>query len=149
MESSSQPDPRRLADAAALLEQHLGTVVAAEPWIQHVEFDPSIPRWYVRFGCEGRDAATIYFDLRQRSLHYEVYFLPDPPKRRDEVHALLLRAAMTTYAIHPAIGTDGDVYIVGRTLLEHLDAEELDRIIGAIYEFTERWFPIVVAMAFR
>jgi hypothetical protein len=33
----------------------------------------------VRFGCDGRDAATIYFDLHQRTLRYEVYFLPDPP----------------------------------------------------------------------
>jgi hypothetical protein len=144
-----RPDPELHAAVTALLHEHLGTVVAAEEWVQHVEHDPSIPRWYVRFGCDGRDAATIYFDLHQRSLHYEVYFLPDPPKRRDEIHALLLRAGLSTYAVHPAIGVDGDVYLVGRTLLEHLDADELDRIIGAIYEFTERWFPTIVAMAFR
>ena len=48
--------------------------------MQHVEFDPELDRWYLRFTCDGRDATTIYFDLRPRSLRYEVYFLPDPLK---------------------------------------------------------------------
>ena len=53
-----------------LIAQHLEEEVAPEPWVQTVEYDPEIPRWYVRFGCEGRDAATIYFDLHQRTLRY-------------------------------------------------------------------------------
>src|SRR5262249_34993966 len=68
----------QVARAHDLLARHLEGPVAAEPWVQHVEYDPEIPRWYVRFGCDGRDATTIYFDLHQRTLRYEVYFLPDP-----------------------------------------------------------------------
>jgi len=63
----------------AMIAAHLEGPVAREPWVQTVEYDPAIPRWYVRFGCDGRDAATIYFDLHQRTLRYEVYFIPDPP----------------------------------------------------------------------
>ena len=78
-------------EAAALVREHLTGPVAAEEWVQHVEFDPELDRWYLRFTCDGRDATTIYFDLRPRSLRYEVYFMPDPPKNHLELYRWLLR----------------------------------------------------------
>lgn len=140
----------RRAAAHALLARHLEGPVAAEPWVQHVEHDPAIPRWYVRYGCEGRDAATIYFDLHQRSLHYEVYFLPEPPPATQrECYRFLLAANHTLYNARFSIGPDGDCYLAGRVALEHLDEDELDRVIGVCYEATERWFPPLVRLAFR
>ncbi|MFM8303443.1 MAG: YbjN domain-containing protein [Actinomycetota bacterium] len=140
-------DERRAA-AHALLARQLEGPVAAAPWVQHVEYEPAVPRWYVRFGCEGRDAATIYFDLHQRSLHYEVYFLPDPPANRLECYRFLLGANHTLYGARFSIGPDGDLYLSGRVALEHLDEQELDRVIGVLYEATERWFPPLVRMAY-
>jgi hypothetical protein len=148
------PDDRRarpeLRDAAhRLLDAHLTGPVASEAYVQAVEHDPEIPRWYVRFGCDGRDAATIYFDLHQRSLHYELYFLPDPPRRHLELYRFLLQKNHTAYGAAFSIGPDGDVYLTGRCLLEHLDVEQLDRIIGVLYELTEQWFQTAVTIAFR
>jgi hypothetical protein len=34
-------------------------------------------------------------------------------------------------------------------LLEHLDVDELDRIIGVLYELVERWFQVAISVAFR
>jgi hypothetical protein len=141
-------DPAFLAEKHALIAEHLEGPVAQEAWVQAVEHDPSIPRWYVRFGCEGRDAATIYFDLHQRTLRYELYFLPTPPAHLEQLYAFLLRRNHSTYAAHFSIGPDGDVYLVGRVLLEHLDTAELDRVIGVLYELTEAWFQPVVRVAY-
>jgi hypothetical protein len=139
----------RFASARDLLARHLEGPVAAQPWVHHVEHDPAIGRWYVRVGCEGRDAATIYLDLRQRSLHYEVYFLPAPPEpARPECYRLLLVANHALYGARFSIGPDGDLYLAGRVALEHLDERELDRILGVLYEATERWFPPLVRLAF-
>jgi hypothetical protein len=142
-------DPTFLAGKHALIAAHLEGSVAEEPWVQAVEFDPSIPRWYVRFGCDGRDAATIYFDIHQRTLRYEVYFLPDPPAHHEELYRYLLQKNHASYAAHFSIGPDGDVYLVGRTLLEHLDVDELDRIIGSLYELVENWFQPALRLTFR
>ena len=137
-------------DAAyALVDAHLFGPVRGEGAIQHVEYDPELRRWYVRFGCDGRDAATIYFDLHQRTLRYEVYFLPDPPAHREALYRFMLARNHTTYGAHFSIGPDGDCYLVGRVLLEHLDVDELDRIIGVLYELVERWFQVAVGIAFR
>ena len=104
----------------------------------------------MRFGCDGRDATTIYFDLHQRTLRYEVYFLPDPP---DEPPRRSTRSCCARnhdlYGARFSLGPDGDLYLTGRVALEHLTEVELDRIIGVLYELTERWFQPVVRIAFR
>lgn len=141
-------------EARAFLGRHLEGPVLAQEWVQHVEHDPEIDRWYVRFGCEGRDAATIYFDVRQRSLYYELYFMPMPPPDDDgrlntDLLEYLLRRNRTLFLVHFAIGSDGDLYLVGRTPLEDLDEVRLDRILGEIYEATESWFQPSIAIGFR
>jgi len=139
-----------IADAAtALLHRHLFENVAGESWVQAVEHDASIPRWYVRFTCEGRDAATIYFEVHQRTLHYEVFFLPDVPAGHEDLYRYLLRRNHSMHAagIRFSIGPGDDVYLIGRTPLEHLDEVALDGIIGALYEAVETWFSHVLAIA--
>ena len=138
-------------DAAhALIDAHLWGPVRQQPSVQHVEYDPELRRWYVRFGCDGRDAATIYFDLHQRTLRYEIYFLPSPERedRRAELNEWLLRRNHDLYAARFSLGRDGDVYLTGRVALEHLTEQELDRIIGVLFELTERWFQPAVAIAY-
>ncbi|MBM3673459.1 MAG: type III secretion system chaperone [Actinobacteria bacterium] len=145
------PDAADLEAARALIGAHFTGPVRAQPAIQHVEYDPELSRWYVRFGCDGRDAATIYFDLHQRTLRYELYFLPAPddPERRAELDAWLLRRNHDLYGARFSTGPDGDVYLTGRLALEHLSEAELDRVIGVLFELTERWFQAAVRIAFR
>jgi len=152
---TAEADAGRPLDAAALqakhdlIAAHLEHDVARQPFVQTVEYDPEIPRWYVRFGCDGRDAATIYLDVHQRTLRYEVYFMPDPPAHHEELYRFLLQRNHTTYGAHFSIGPDGDIYLVGRVLLEHLDVAEIDRIIGVCYELVERWFQPAIRLGFR
>ena len=140
-----------MAAAHALVDDYLFGPIAAEPLIQHVEYEAELRRWYVRFGCDGRDATTIYFDLHQRTLRYEVYFLPAPEDeaRLPALHAWLLRRNHDLYGARFSLGPDGDIYLTGRVALEHLSTEELDRIIGVLFDLTERWFQAVVSLAYR
>ena len=148
---SLTPDEADLRAAHELVDAHLFGPIAAEDAIQHVEYEPELRRWYVRFGCDGRDAATIYFDLHQRTLRYEVYFLPAPPDpaRASALHEWLLRRNHDLYGARFSLGRDGDVYLTGRVALEHLTTQELDRIVGVLYELTERWFQAAVTIAYR
>ena len=134
--------------AHELVAAHLEGVVAREPFIQTVEFDPALRRWYVRFGCDARDATTIYFDLHQRTLRYEVYFLPHPPTNDVELYRFLLERNHSMYGARFSLGPDGDVYLTGRVALEHLTTNELDRIIGVLYELVDQWFQPVVRIAY-
>jgi hypothetical protein len=135
-------------EAHALIERHLWGPVRDQPAIQHVEYDAELRRWYVRFGCDGRDAATIYFDLHERTLRYELYFLPDPPGENLDLYRWLLRRNHTMYGARFSLGPDGDVYLIGRLALEHLTEQELDRIIGVLYELVEMWFQPAITLAY-
>jgi hypothetical protein len=148
---SLTPVEAELDAAHALIDAHLWGPVREQPAVQHVEYDPELRRWYVRFGCDGRDAATIYFDLHQRTLRYEIYFIPSPEDaaRRAELNEFLLQRNHDMYAARFSLGRDGDVYLSGRVALEHLTEQELDRIIGVLFELTERWFQPAVTIAFR
>ena len=146
---SLTPDAAALATAHELVDAHLFGPVRDEEAIQHVEYDPELRRWYVRFGCETRDATTIYFDLHQRTLRFEAYFLPDPPTHHVDLYRFLLHANHAAYAARFSIGPDGDVYLTGRVLLEHLTVDELDRVIGVIYDLVERFFPTALSLTFR
>jgi hypothetical protein len=147
-ETESELGARERA-AHSLIDAHLQGTVAEQPYTQAVEYDPELTRWYVRFGCDGRDATTIYFDLHQRTLRYEVYFVPDPPGNHLELYRFLLQRNHNLYGARFSIGPDGDVYLTGRVALEHLDDAELDRVIGVLYELVETWFQPVLRLAFR
>ncbi len=131
-----------------MIGAYLEGPVAAEEYIQTVEYDPELRRWYVRFGCIGRDAATIYFDLHQRTLRYELYFMPSPPANHLELYEWLLKRNHTMYGARFSLGPDGDIYLTGRTALEHVTTEELDRVIGVLYELTEQWFQPAIRLGF-
>lgn len=145
---------RSTEEAAAFLHRHLEGPVAEAEWVQHVEHDPELERWYVRFGCEGRDAATIYFDLRQRSLYYELFFMPMPGPGEDgrpdsALLEWLLRRNRSLFTVHFAVGTGGDVFLVGRTPIGDIDEGRLDHVLGEIYEATETWFQPAISLGFR
>ena len=133
-----QLEPISVDQAHELVATHLEGPVAAESYIQVVEYDPELRRWYVRFTCEGRDATTIYFDLHQRTLRYEVYFLPLPPEHHLELYEFLLRRNHTMYGARFSIGPDGDIYLIGRLALEHLSVGELEARIAALHQEIER-----------
>jgi hypothetical protein len=41
------------------------------------------------------------------------------------------------------------VYLTGRVLYDHLDEEELDRLIGVCYETVETWFQTAITLGFK
>jgi hypothetical protein len=137
-----------MEEAEAFLAEQITGPVATQPFVQYVEHDPELRRWYVRFTCDGRDATTIYFDIHQRTLRYEVYFMPDPLQHHLELYRWLLRRNHTILGARFSIGPDDDIYLVGRVPLEHLDADELDRVIGVLYELVETWFQPAIRLGF-
>jgi hypothetical protein len=101
----------------------------------------------VRFTREGGRCDHL-LDSPDDAVRYEVYFLPIPPEHHLELYEFLLRRNHSMYGARFSLGPDGDVYLVGRLALEHLSVAELDRIIGVLYELTERWFQPVVQLAY-
>lgn len=96
-------------------------------------------RWAVRMRQETRDATTVWFTVRERSLEYEAYVLP-----ADEATAELFRQAlqrsMRGWRCFFALDEEGGLVLRGRMAEAHVTDLELDHALGEIYETIEVGF---------
>ena len=131
-----------LIDRWAASERETNEVVAA------VDYDAAERRWYVRLRGEEKAFTTVWLTLRQRTLHYETYFMPAPEENVEALYEYLLRANNRLFGMRFAIGLEDAVYLVGQMPLSAVDEEELDRIVGSTYAYAEQYFPPAMTIGY-
>ena len=129
---------------AAWAEEELRT----NPLLVNVEWIPDDRRWLVRLRGEDKAIITVWLTLRERTLHYETYFMPAPEEDIARCWEYLLRLNARLYAMRFAIGAEDAVYLVGQLPLKAIDVEALDHIIGSAYAYTEQYFRAALAIGF-
>ena len=120
-------------------------LVAAEK--QEVTDRTASHRWYLRFKGEEKDFITVWFTLRQRTLHHETQFMPAPEEHKDEVYAYLLRCNTNLYGMWFSLGPEDAVYLVGKVPAGQIDEDELDRIAGSSVIYVDDHFPTAMTLA--
>jgi hypothetical protein len=145
------PEEEEMAAAVARIdawaERELasgGFLVAAER--QEVTDRTASHRWYLRFKGDEKEFITVWFTLKQRTLHHEAQFMPVPEARRDEVYAYLLRRNGHLFGMWFALGPEDAVYLVGRVPARQVDDDELDRIAGSSVVYTDEHFPTAMTI---
>jgi hypothetical protein len=101
---------------------------------------PADRRWFIRLAGEEKQVTTIWFHLRERTLHFETQFMPAPEEHREELFEYLLRLNNKLFGVRFAIGDEDAVYLMGQLPWSAVDEDELDRIVGSAYAYTEQWF---------
>jgi Putative bacterial sensory transduction regulator len=127
---------------AARIESWLDRQRADNPVVAAVERDEESGerRWFVRVTGEQKDVFTIWFHLRQRTLHYETYVMPAPEENHAAFYEHLLRRNNRLYGAAFAIGEEDAIFLVGQLGNDVVDDEELDRILGSLYAWVEQFF---------
>ena len=118
------------------------------PLVLAVDHDPDLHRWYVRMRGEEKSVITVWLTLRERTLHYETYFMPAPEEQVEACFEYLLRANSRLFAMRFAIGAEDAVYLVGQLPLGAIDEEELDRIVGSAYAYSEQYFAPAMSIGY-
>ena len=129
-----------LAGFSALIDDWTVTEAATNPLLAAVDHDPAQRRWYVRLRGEAKAVITVWLTLGQRTLQYETYFMPAPEENVAACYEYLLRANSRLFAMRFAIGAEDAVYLVGQMPLSAVQRDELDRIIGSAYAYSEQYF---------
>ncbi|MDE0845242.1 MAG: YbjN domain-containing protein [Actinomycetota bacterium] len=135
------------------LENRIDTWLTNEleesPVILDVSRDDEIPgRWYIRLDAESRDVTTIWLTLRQRTLKYETYFLPEPEENQLQLYEFLLRRNYELVGAQFGIGPENALFLTGELPVHAIDEFELDRVIGSIWEFVERYWDTSLRLGF-
>jgi hypothetical protein len=97
-------------------------------------------RWFVRVHGEQKDVFSIWFHLRQRTLHYETYVMPAPEENHARFFEHLLKRNLKLYGAAFAVGDEDAIFLVGQLSNDCVDDEELDRVLGSLYVWVEQFF---------
>lgn len=134
--------PAQLTDLASLIEGWLARQLEENPVVAAVveDTDTDHHRWFVRVTGEEKDVFSIWFHLRQRTLHYETFVMPAPEENHAEFFEFLLRRNATLMGASFSIGEEDAIFLAGALPNSAIDEDELDRILGSLYVWTERFF---------
>jgi hypothetical protein len=141
--------PEELTACEARIDAWLGAELATNPAVLAVDRgEPGERRWYVRLAGEAKAVFAVWFTLRQRTLHYETYVAPHPPRATQELFEMVLRRNARLYGLSWMIGAEDALFLAGQMAAEWIAEEELDRALGTIYAEVEAVFETIVRRAF-
>jgi hypothetical protein len=140
--------PEDLAALEALVHEWAASERETASVLLAVDFEPAERRWYVRMRGDEKAVVTVWLTLRERTLHFETYFMPAPEENAEQLYEYLLRLNTRLFALRFAIGLEDAVYLVGQLPVAAVDAEELDRIVGSAYAYSEQWFRPAMRIGF-
>src|SRR5204863_922898 len=140
--------PEDLAELSALIDRWTSRERDENELMVNVEPHPEDRRWIVRMRGEEKTLITVWLTLRERTLHYETYFMPAPEENEAACYEYLLRANLRLFAMRFAIGAEDAVYLVGQMPLSAVDEDELDRIVGSVYAYSEQYFPLAMGIGY-
>ena len=84
----------------------------------------------------------------EHALRVEAFVMRQPDERREELWAWLLQRNARMYGVAFSIDTVGDVYLTGRVSLTAVDADELDRLLGAVLTYADESFDTMLEIGF-
>jgi hypothetical protein len=105
-------------------------------------------RWAVRMAQGVRDFTTVWFEVGERTVGFEAYVLPNPPRGHQEIFRQLLTRNHRLWRAHFSIDLDGDLFLVGRVSLDEWSENVFDEVLGTIYEAVELSFRAMVRAGF-
>ena len=110
---------------------------------------PMDRRWFIRLAGEEKQVTTIWFHLRERTLHFETQFMPSPEENREQLFEYLLRLNNKLFGVRFSIGDEEAVYLTGQLPWSAVDEDELDRIVGSAYAYTEQYFRPAMRLGYQ
>jgi len=74
------------------------------------------------------------------SVSINAFVIRKPDENEEEVHEWLLKKNASMYCVAFAINELGDIYLVGRLPFGSVTEQELDRVIGAVLQYSDSSF---------
>jgi hypothetical protein len=86
--------------------------------------------------------------IGDHSLSINAFVIRKPDENAEKVHEWLLQKNARMYSVAYAINELGDVYLVGRLPLAAVTDREIDRILGAVLQYSDASFNPLLELGF-
>jgi hypothetical protein len=117
----------------------------AELELDHERHDD---RFVVALPGERRLKTACWLTIGAHALEIEAFVMRRPDENHEKVYEFLLQRNVRMYAVSWAIDGNGDVYLAGRVPLSSVTADEVDRILGAVLEYADGSFNLMLELGF-
>ena len=97
---------------------------------------------------EKKLATHVALVLGAHSLSINAFVIRKPDENTAQVHEWLLQKNASMYCVAFAINELGDIYLVGRLPFSAVTDVELDRVIGAVLQYSDSSFNPLLELGF-
>lgn len=98
---------------------------------------------------ERRLATTCSLVVGAHTLSVQAFVLRCPEENHQAVYRWLLERNTRMYGVAFALDGHGDVYLTGRTALDAVTEDELDRLLGSVLEHADASFNPLLELGYR
>lgn len=93
-------------------------------------------------------STTCSLAVGPHSVTLNAFVARRPDENHEEVYRWLLERNSRMYGVAFMIDKLGDIYLTGRVSLKALDGEEIDRLLGAVLEYSDGSFNPILERGF-
>jgi hypothetical protein len=114
-----------------------------------LDWETSTPGTYVVvLPGEHKLRTTTALTVGDHALTVNAFVARNPDENHEHVYRWLLERNRRMYAVAYAVDHLGDIYLVGRLPLSSVSAEELDRLLGSVFEYADGSFNTILELGF-
>lgn len=93
-------------------------------------------------------ATMCWLVVGDHSMLVEAFFIRAPDENREAFYKFLLEKNARMYGVAFSVDELGDVYLVGRSPLSAVNAEEIDRLLGCVLTYSDSLFDTALEIGF-
>ncbi|QWC86908.1 YbjN domain-containing protein [Nocardioidaceae bacterium] len=90
----------------------------------------------------------VRLDVGAHALAVHAFVCRQPDENHEGVYRWMLEKNLRTYAVSFALDHTGDIYLDGRVPLSSVTADELDRVLGSVLEYSDGSFNTLLELGF-
>ena len=113
-----------------------------------IEHDRSDNSFFLTLPGERKLQTHCAIVVGDHSVSINAFVIRKPDENLETVHEWLLKKNASMYCVAFAINEMGDIYLVGRLPFHSISEQELDRVIGAILQYSDSSFNPLLELGF-
>ena len=113
-----------------------------------IEHDRSGNSFFLTLPGERKLQTHCAIVVGDHSVSINAFVIRKPDENVAEVHEWLLKKNASMYCVAFAINEMGDIYLVGRLPFHSISEQELDRVIGAVLQYSDSSFNPLLEIGF-
>ena len=113
-----------------------------------IDFEKSDINYFLTLPGERKLQTHCAIVVGDHSVSINAFVIRKPDENAEAVHEWLLKKNASMYCVAFAINEMGDIYLVGRLPFNSITEQELDRVIGAVLQYSDSSFNPLLELGF-